>query len=54
MRPAPRNNDLNLSKMTNEGYDFKWHSMEMNKATFNSKENKIDKKVSLLKENTTI
>ena len=44
----------NLSKMTNEGYDFKWHSMEMNKATFNSKENKIDKKVSLLKENTTI
>jgi len=44
----------NLSKLTNEGYDFKWHNMKMNKATFNSTENKIDKKVALLKEDITI
>ena len=44
----------NLSKLTNEGYDFKWHNMKMNKATFNSTENKIEKKVALLQENITI
>src|SRR5210317_587006 len=44
----------NLSKLTNKGYDFKWHNMKMNKATFNSTENKIDKKVALLKEDITI
>jgi hypothetical protein len=44
----------NLSKLTNENYDFNWHSMKMNKATFHSKFNKIEKEIALLKEDVTI
>ena len=44
----------NLSKLTNENYNFNWHSMKMNKATFRSKFNKIEKEIALLKEDITI
>jgi len=44
----------NLTKLTLENYNFNWHNMKMNKATFNSKYNKIDKEICLLKKEITI
>ena len=41
----------NLTKLTKENYDFSWHPMKMNKATFRSKYDKIEKEIALLKEN---
>ena len=40
----------NLTKLTEENYDFSWHQMKMNKATFRSKYDKIEKEIALLKE----
>jgi hypothetical protein len=39
----------NLSEMTNTGYNFNWHMKKMNKRTFESKWNKTEKEVALLK-----
>jgi hypothetical protein len=44
----------NLSKLTNENYNFNWHSMKMNKATFYSKWNKVEKEIALLKEDISL
>jgi hypothetical protein len=43
----------NLSKLTLENYNFNWHNKKMNKETFNSKYNKIEKEVCLLKKDIT-
>jgi hypothetical protein len=40
----------NLSKLTEQNYDFNWHNMKMNKATFRSKWDKVEKQIALLKE----
>jgi hypothetical protein len=40
----------NLSELKDNGYDFKWQSKRMNKATFHSKWNKVEKEVALLGE----
>ena len=44
----------NLSELTDKQFDFKWHQMKMNKATFQSKCNKIEKEVALLKADSSI
>ena len=40
----------NLSELTKQEYNFNWHNMKMNKATFRSKWNKVEKQIALLKE----
>ena len=44
----------NLTELTNKQFDFKWHQMTMNKATFQSKYNKVEKEVTLLKKEISI
>ena len=44
----------NLSELTDKQFDVKWHQMKMNKATFQSKWNKIEKEVALLKADSSI
>ena len=44
----------NLSELTDNNYDFGWHGMKMNKATFRSKWDKVEKEVALLKEDIII
>jgi hypothetical protein len=44
----------NLTELTNKQFDFKWHQMKMNKATFQSKYNKVEKEVTLLKKEISI
>ena len=41
----------NLTELTNNGYNFNWHMKKMNKRTFESIEDKIEKEVALLKPN---
>jgi hypothetical protein len=44
----------NLTRLTLESYNFNWHNMKMNKATFNSKYDKIEKEICLLKKDTIV
>ena len=44
----------NLTRLTLESYNFNWHNMKMNKATFNSKYDKIEKEICLLKKDIIV